>query len=315
MDWLSRRVSNLYSCANTCSAPETCLPPISCEPLPTIVPVQCSGCVKPCPSHPVVPAHLKIDQSRPLQNTVPPYAIHLIILTGKTDWAPHIEDEGLAASLIRAIEGRDKGAGMRPDDNIFHSIHEHDASPCRRIVVTNASLPSTQSTQRGGQDVILMPDNVIIANVTPRRAGQLLDFVFGKPSAFVTRPSPYQNLVLICGHGNKDRRCGTVGPMLQKSFQHSLQNADVKDTQVALVSHLGGSVLNTNHGHAFAGNLVVYTHHGQRAIWYGRVTPCFCDDIVHQTIKQDNVIEDLVRGVFETGHNKKPLCSSASLEW
>ncbi|KAG0179432.1 hypothetical protein DFQ28_008817 [Apophysomyces sp. BC1034] len=178
----------------------------------------------------------------PLQNTVPPYAIHLIILTGKTDWAPHIEDEGLAAALIRAIDDRKKQDDSRPDGHIFHSIHDHDGASCRRILVTNASLPSSLSTQRGGQDVILLPDNVIIANVTPRRSSQLLDFVFGKPSTFVTRPSPYRNLILICGHGSKDRRCGTIGPMLRKSMQQSLRDACVADSQVALVSHLGGTI-------------------------------------------------------------------------
>lgn len=67
-------------------------------------------------------------------------------------------------------------------------------------------------------------------------------------------------------------------------------------------------------GHAFAGNLVVYTHNGHRAIWYGRVTPCYCKDIVENTLDDDKVIEDLVRGIFEV-KSKPSLTCQAKLEW
>lgn len=70
-------------------------------------------------------------------------------------------------------------------------------------------------------------------------------------------------------------------------------------------------------GHAFAGNVVLYTHNGQRAIWYGRVTPCHCEEIVQLSILQDRVIQELVRGVFDAGcvsaqHMKN---KAALLDW
>ncbi|KAI9275452.1 Sucrase/ferredoxin-like-domain-containing protein [Phascolomyces articulosus] len=331
MEWLSKCVNSLYpsTCPDDCAA--SCLPPLQTTSLPTIRPTNsddCPGCVKPCALHPIVPSQeLRIDQSRPLYNTVPGYAIHFIILTGKTDWPAHLEDDngGLAQALIEAIQrDKKKQRWIRDEPNRFlplrlttgtsaTSTQLLEQKPSHRIMVTNASLPTRYSNQRNAHDVILMPDNVIIANVTPRRAMALLDFAYGCPSGFVTYPSPYADLLLVCGHRKKDKRCGTIGPMLLKALEDALRMCQV-EAQVALVSHLGG--------HAFAGNLVIYTHQGQRAIWYGRVTPCHCLDIIQQSVVEDRIIQELLRAVFQAGcakaqqeQQQQHCSSSASLDW
>ncbi|KAI9012601.1 Sucrase/ferredoxin-like-domain-containing protein [Phycomyces nitens] len=309
MEWLAKRVASFYSpsCVTTCSTP-TCLPPLPVAPLPEIKSAQCAGCDLPC-VHPAVPTTLNIDHSRPLRNTVPSYAIHLILMTGKSTWPAHIEDEGMAQALINAINLRKKQK-QKPDTPRTDTFRPADATnnqPSERILITNCSLASVHSTQRNSMDILLMPDNVLIANVTPRRANELLDYVLGKPHVFETFPWALDSLVLVCGHGAKDKRCGTIGPMLKQSLEEALDVQGIR-TQVALVSHLGG--------HAFAGNLVIYLHQGQRAIWYGRVTPCLCPDIVQHSMAQDKVIDALVRGVFEAGTTALPQkCLPASLEW
>lgn len=55
---------------------------------------------------------------------------------------------------------------------------------------------------------------------------------------------------------------------------------------------------------------MIYTHQGQRAIWYGRVTPCYCQAIIDNSLQDDKVIEDLVRGIFEVQSSTK-----CHLEW
>ncbi|KAG0741302.1 hypothetical protein G6F57_003598 [Rhizopus arrhizus] len=298
MKWITQYLHSIYS--SPCSQPSSVIPsPVTkvIEPLSPIVPIDCKGCSKPC-THPMVPEDLKIDQSRPLQNTVPPYAIHLIIMTGKTDWPAHIEDEGLVYALTEAIRKRkDKKRTLR-----YHPYKE--TSDNDRILITNASLPSIHSNQRKAVDILLLPDNIIFSNITQRRVDSLLDYIFGKPltSPFSIHPCPFTNLVLICGHGSKDRRCGTVGPMIQKALQQAAKEQSDHQTEIVLVSHLGG--------HAFAGNLVIYTHQGQRAIWYGRVTPCYCQAIIDNSLQDDKVIEDLVRGIFEVQSSTK-----CHLEW
>lgn len=122
---------------------------------------------------------------------------------------------------------------------------------------------------------------------------------------------------MICGHGNRDSRCGILGPILQAEFEDKLagQNIDVlKDppvldaaetmpgvhgykpvARVGQISHVGG--------HKFAGNVIVYippsfTANGLsgKGVWYGRVEPKHVEGIVAKTVLQGKVLKELFRG-------------------
>jgi len=132
-------------------------------------------------------------------------------------------------------------------------------------------------------------------------------------------------LVLICGHGGRDMRCGIAGPILQAEFEKTLQGQEIKvekeaveiregdgdDVQrlegggsttarVGLISHIGG--------HKFAGNVIIYIPPNAKTkdgpphpfrgcgIWYGRVEPKHVDGIVRETIMGGKVIGELFRG-------------------
>lgn len=137
-------------------------------------------------------------------------------------------------------------------------------------------------------------------------------------------------LVLICGHGGRDMRCGIMGPVLQEEFEDKLPRAGLdvahgpvlnesasatplpgpveeqkppRTARVAQISHIGG--------HKFAGNVIIYlpptfkdaagnSHplagHG---IWYGRIEPRHVEGLVHETILNGNVIRDHFRGAIK----------------
>jgi hypothetical protein len=140
-------------------------------------------------------------------------------------------------------------------------------------------------------------------------------------------------LVLICGHGGRDVRCGVMGPLLRDEFEdkvgkvssrfevrkgavqipeHSLNGAAPAvegphdgesaktGVRVGLISHIGG--------HKFAGNVIIYIPPGLRledqsphplagyGIWYGRVEPQHVEGIVAETMVKGNVVEDMFRG-------------------
>jgi hypothetical protein len=137
-------------------------------------------------------------------------------------------------------------------------------------------------------------------------------------------------MVLICGHGGRDMRCGVMGPVLRSEFETQLGREglevlkgpvevgtgaeariegavdDGKDgamgrtARVGLISHIGG--------HKFAGNVIIYlppnmkTAHGEAhplagsGIWYGRVEPGHVQGIVEETILKGNVIAEMFRG-------------------
>ncbi len=125
-------------------------------------------------------------------------------------------------------------------------------------------------------------------------------------------------VVLICGHGGRDKRCGIMGPLLQNEFETVLAKRGFQSisedeeflikpveenstARVGLISHIGG--------HKFAGNVIIYIppsfadQSGEtsplagRGIWYGRVEPKHVDGIVRETILQGRVISELFRGV------------------
>ena len=138
-------------------------------------------------------------------------------------------------------------------------------------------------------------------------------------------------LVLICGHGGRDGRCGVMGPVLREEFERQLpgegfevlkgpieaspkeelllengehQN-DGKGARVGQISHIGG--------HKFAGNVILYFPPGMKGkdgkghalagcgIWYGRVEPKHVEGILKETVAGGRVIEELFRGGIRQG--------------
>lgn len=120
--------------------------------------------------------------------------------------------------------------------------------------------------------------------------------------------------VLICGHGNRDQRCGILGPILQEEFKDKLARQNIptvkqyrakgnpsslsdneKSAHVSMISHIGG--------HKFAGNVIIYIPPSAedhplagKGVWYGRVAPRHVEGIVSQTILQGKIIKELYRG-------------------
>lgn len=135
-------------------------------------------------------------------------------------------------------------------------------------------------------------------------------------------------LVLICGHGGRDARCGVLGPVLEREFEEMLGKAGVEvlsgyvplkktedgqariegkveeskkvTARVGIISHIGG--------HKFAGNVIFYIppkaklESGEAhplagmGIWYGRVEPKHVEGLIKATLKEGKVVEELLRG-------------------
>ena len=120
---------------------------------------------------------------------------------------------------------------------------------------------------------------------------------FLAPAQDITTPT-----VLICGHGSRDSRCGTLGPILQDAFEQELRRRNM-DGNVAQISHVGG--------HKFAGNVIMYVppalggEEGNplsgAGIWYGRVGPEHVEGLVEETLVKGRVVLELLRGGVTQG--------------
>lgn len=117
-------------------------------------------------------------------------------------------------------------------------------------------------------------------------------------------------IILICGHGGRDQRCGVMGPLLQSEFTRVLGRKGFQVSETPVDSDGSACIGQISHvgGHKYAGNVIIYVPPSYRqrgnqlagaGIWYGRVEPKHVEGIVDQTIIQGKVIADQFRGGIE----------------
>ncbi|MCJ1406302.1 hypothetical protein MMC19_000367, partial [Ptychographa xylographoides] len=202
------------------------------------------------------PAGLDISQTLPLANTKPPYDQHLVICTGKSDWASRIEDEP-TPNLAKELKALCGPGGK------FHDPH-------RPLLISNSSFPTSNSNSTS-PSAYLFPSNQFFPQIPPTPTTS--------PPSSTSSPTPTIT-ILICGHFTRDKRCGILGPLLETEFRRALHAAGIRvasktqphdhgpepehaasaagmSARVALVSHIGG--------HKFAGNVIVYVPPGWAA--------------------------------------------------
>ncbi|CAO3685057.1 unnamed protein product [Rhizopus stolonifer] len=265
---------------------------------------DCMGCQDPCTEHKEYPSYLSINQDMPILGSVKPYGRHILIATGASDWSKSIEDDpdSFAASLDRVTKPKQAWKNL----------------------VTNTNAVSTYSTLTGACDVLVFPDNLLVANVTQAKAQDFYDLFVNIPlpsgpvdlnqimqderiGEMKVLTCPYKNLLLLCSHRKRDKRCGVTAPILAQEIDHVLREKglDEYDAAVLMVSHIGG--------HKFAGNVVCYTHQGTKGIWYGRVKTCHVAAIVEETVIQGKVIKELYRGAMDNSFENQTTRSF--LKW
>ncbi|KAI9746390.1 MAG: hypothetical protein M1818_000103 [Claussenomyces sp. TS43310] len=299
---------------------------------------------------PALPEGFDIDYTKPLNGTMAPYAEQVIVCTGQPDWPSNIVEErngdNVAADLRELIGPRGKYS-----------------DPFHNISVTNSSLPSSNSARDEVQttSAFLFPsfkyipflprvsfdsvEALVKGYLLPTKLHSAHDSLSPIHRDRLTRKKEFQELlygaqdvqdilVLICGHGGRDIRCGILGPLLQAEFEKQLPDNGIEvarepiripsassDTakaigtdapspqtltaRVGLISHIGG--------HKFAGNTVIYIPKAARTadgaphplagsgIWYGRMQPGHVQGTIRETILHGRIIVDMFRGGVREG--------------
>lgn len=228
------------------------IPPADC-----IVSDTCLACPMPCDDHKQFPSYLQFDRDSPLLGSMKPYGRHIMISTGQSDWAEHIDDDttSLAAALTEVLKEKKTDKGEL------------------RNFITNTSALNHHSSIHNANDVIIMPDNILVSNVTPDRALEFYDRFIGIPmptwendekkksnhpelqiqngnghaqhgseDGMRVYPVPYKTMILICSHRRRDKRCGITAPILAAEFDNILRDKDMTedDAGILMVSHVGG---------------------------------------------------------------------------
>ncbi|KAH6642692.1 Sucrase/ferredoxin-like-domain-containing protein [Boeremia exigua] len=281
-------------------------------------PVSSIPYTEPCPSPTCAcasaPPDLDIDRKTPLLNTMAPYTEQVLLCTGKEDWTSNLEDdESATADFVKGLKGVIGRGGEAFD-------------PFTNVLVTASSLPATEAPATttaylfpSFQRITAIPHtpaslsafataylkaptlHPMHAGLTPAQKAALTRDT--SKATLLPAPEPITNpVILICGHGGRDQRCGILGPILQNAFQADLARRGIH-AEVAQISHIGG--------HKYAGNVIIYLPPSMEGnalrgagIWYGRVGPGQVEGVVEETIVRGRVVGELLRGgVMKDGGN------------
>lgn len=186
-------------------------------------------------------------------------------------------------------------------------------SPYHPVMISNAIVPNmTHSTK---EKVYLYPDNKMI-EFDKKDTKEFMQ-TFLVPSAdelaqFGPVYNPFKlkspelplerkafefgekdikkDLILVCGHNQRDVRCGKIGPILIEQFERKINDRGL-DIDVGTISHIGG--------HAYAGNVIYFPlDRTKKSVWYGRVFPENVGGIIDETVINGNIVRELYRGAL-----------------
>lgn len=293
-----------------------------------------------------------MDHTTPLNGAMSAYQEHVLVCTGRDDWTSRIEDEHEGKNLAAYLKDKFFGRGGEANDP-FHNVSVLNAS-------FESTPPAAAASAEGSRSVYLLPSFKYVPHI---REGQYEDvkslvkgWVLPRTLSPMYEKTPemkpedpekllqdegYRDrlqgvrdvdeiLVLICGHGGRDERCGVFGPLLRGEFEEKLatlgglvvnkgpketdsstnshnegiqqEDQPVTSARVGLISHIGG--------HKYAGNVILYLPPGMKlrtgerhplagmGIWYGRVEPKHVEGIIKETLERGNVIEEFYRGAI-----------------
>jgi (2Fe-2S) ferredoxin len=200
-----------------------------------------------------------IDMTSPMAGTVKHYTQHLVICSGESNWPSKIKDAGgFTAALVEGIKTPEFSTKPR---------------------VTACAAPS----QGSGTDILIYPLQIRVNNLTTKDIPKVIRLLQGDSSHDLEFSPVQKPLFLVCGHQNRDQRCGRCGPNLLTAIQGQLADMD-NPADAYLSSHLGG--------HRFAGVVVAYPSGN----WYGRVTETEIPMLIKAELVEKKPLTSLWRG-------------------
>ncbi|TGJ80508.1 hypothetical protein E0Z10_g8253 [Xylaria hypoxylon] len=291
-----------------------------------------------------MPEGLPLDYNGKLNGLISNYAEQVLVCTGQNDWPSRIEEESSGDNLAADLKELIGRGGIYSDP--FHNISVLNSSfpssiSCRPEVQSTSAylLPSFKYVPFLPRVSFEAVQALVKGYLLPEKLHPMNDGLPQIHKDRLLRKEAYQHLlpgvrdvddvlVLICGHGGRDMRCGIMGPALQAEFERQLPQAGLEvlhgplldesvsapplpgtvgdrssTARVGLISHVGG--------HKFAGNIIIYlppilknkagnphplAGHG---IWYGRIEPKHVEGVIQETIVEGNVIADHFRGAIK----------------
>lgn len=237
-----------------------------------------------------------IDHTTNLNGTQPAMWKHMLILSHPyksiADLPPNINTEGLAKLVALLAHLRSPAHPVCTSHVFLGRHHERPTSPDNELVYLfpdNIKVEFSRSHLERFVRHYLVPKDPQGRPITapvfnpfkqpPDPHEQTPEALSGPEAARLFTQEPLQKpLILVCGHGTRDGRCGAMAPYILAELDRIKSNE-----VVGTISHIGG--------HAYAGNVLFYPEN----CWYGRVGPQQVQGIYH-SLKEGKIVQELYRG-------------------
>lgn len=211
----------------------------------------------------------KYSKSRSMLNSVKPYGRHIIIFKSEepTSWPRSIESEE-STFTFRVSE--------------YLTANKSKQFPIK----LTACHDESKSIDHSMTQVAIYPENIIV-KIQNHQAERFAEIINSRDKikceslldlGVEYEPITWKKLVLVCIHGNRDKKCHLHGTQIIATLKQELTRRDFGDNEVKILgsSHIGG--------HEFAGTLISYPSGN----WYGMVTndkvPELLDHILNDTV-------------------------------
>ncbi|CAN0091453.1 unnamed protein product, partial [Phaeothamnion confervicola] len=206
-----------------------------------------------------------------LEGTLEAYTRHAVICSGQSQWPAKIEAE--EGSVAQALSKSCIAAGLIPKKHKGSNKEKAaaadgaGAAAANHWVVRLTACAEESTGPTGTTDVLVYPGGRRyrlrgIEDVEPFVAAALAKGEDYEAAAVADGSAGFKNLVLVCTHGERDKRCGRAGPQVVAELEAAKAARGITDAQVVVrgCSHLGG--------HKYAGVCVVLPS----GDWYGELS-------------------------------------------
>ncbi|KAG5941740.1 hypothetical protein E4U59_001583 [Claviceps monticola] len=205
-----------------------------------------------------MPDGLEIDHTSPLDGVIAGYSEHVLVCTGQDDWASKIENENGGDNLVadlRDIILPKKVKGWTKDKrflgvSLLNSSFPSSTSPWEDTENNSAYLlpsfkyvPFLPRKYKVGLLAIaqgyLLPEDARMERAKKAQIGHKNRSQDIASQIILSSVQDVRDvMVLICGHGGRDARCGTFGPLLRDEFETKLAQAGIKVARGAVEVHV-----------------------------------------------------------------------------
>lgn len=233
-----------------------------------------------------------------LWGSTPPYGLHLVIPTAKSDWPQDAKESCNFASEVVKWSEKAKFSGLGESNEIKVSV---SSLWCRELEDNEEYRNYTRA------NVLVLPFFVWVKNVSigmiPQVLGSAITLLIKCRKDNVLPPLDLPEVpdvalkvdyskafVFLCSHKTRDRRCGITAPIMKKELEINLRDHDLlrdasddreDGVNLVFIDHVGG--------HKFAANVIIYLRTGKN-IWLARCRPQNAKPIIEDCILADGKV-------------------------